>query len=129
MWSAEFGDLESIAEAGSQHHSEKVALLQMSEIATAYNISPISTPQHVFPRNFPCILNTFLYTAASERLVMCSFRPPSLIIFTKKCKKLIRKTCSRNCKLSVKRVLTLKLSFKEAWCKLRKGAMSIGSSI
>ena len=39
---------------------------------------------------------------------MCSFCPPFLIIFTKKCEKLIRKTGFRNCKLSVKRVSTLK---------------------
>ena len=35
VWSAEFRDLESIAEADTRHHSEKVAVLQMSEIATA----------------------------------------------------------------------------------------------
>ena len=48
MRSAEFDDLESIAEADTQHHSEKAAVLQMSEIATACNITQISTPQHVF---------------------------------------------------------------------------------
>ena len=48
MRSAEFGDLESIAEAATRHHSEKVAVLQMSEIATACNITQISTPQHDF---------------------------------------------------------------------------------
>ena len=48
MESAEFGDLESIAEADARHHSEKVAVLQMSEIATACNITQISTPQHDF---------------------------------------------------------------------------------
>ena len=35
MRSAEFGDIESIAEADNRHHFEKVAVLQMSEIATA----------------------------------------------------------------------------------------------
>ena len=48
MRSAEFGDLESIAEAATRHHSEKVAVLQMSEIATDCNITQISTPQHDF---------------------------------------------------------------------------------
>ena len=41
--SAEFGDLESIAEAATRHRSEKVAVLQMSEITTACNITQIST--------------------------------------------------------------------------------------
>ena len=48
MRSAEFGDFESIAEADTRLHSEKVAVLQMSEIATTCNITQISTPQHVF---------------------------------------------------------------------------------
>ena len=39
--SAEFDDLESIVEAAIRHHSEKVAVLQMSEIATACNITQI----------------------------------------------------------------------------------------
>ena len=45
MRSAEFGDLEGIAEAATQHYSEKVAVLQMSEIATPCNIAQISSPQ------------------------------------------------------------------------------------
>ena len=48
MRSAEFGDFESIAEADTRHHSEKVPVLQMSEIATVCNITLISTPKHVF---------------------------------------------------------------------------------
>ena len=60
MRSAEFGDLESVAEEDTQHHSEKVAVLQISEMATACNITQISTPQHTFLRNFPYILNTLL---------------------------------------------------------------------
>ena len=55
--SAEFGNLEIILEADTWHHSEKVAGLQMSEIATACSITQISTPQHVFLKNFPYILN------------------------------------------------------------------------
>ena len=46
--SAEFGDFESIAEADTRHYSENVVVLQMLEIATAYNITQISTPQHEF---------------------------------------------------------------------------------
>ena len=60
MRSAEFSNLESIAEAATRHHSEKVVVLQVSEIATACNITEISTPQRVFLRNFPYFLNTFL---------------------------------------------------------------------
>ena len=62
--SADLGDLESVAEADTQHHSKRVAVLQMSEIATAFNITKISTLHHVFLRNFPYILNTlhFFYT-------------------------------------------------------------------
>ena len=59
--SAEFGDLESIAETVTRQHSEKIAILQMSEIATACNITQISTPRHVLLRNFRCILNTLIY--------------------------------------------------------------------
>ena len=70
MRSAEFGDLESIAEADTRHHSEKVAVLQMSEIATACNITQISTPQHVFLRNFPYILNTLLLQNTFRRLLL-----------------------------------------------------------
>ena len=70
MKSAEFGDLESIAEADTQHHSEKVAVLQMSEIATACNITQISTPQRVFLRNFPYILNTLLLQNTFRRLLL-----------------------------------------------------------
>ena len=61
MRSAEFGDLEYIAEADNRHHSEKVAILQVLEIATACNITQISTPQHVSLRNLPYILNTLFY--------------------------------------------------------------------
>ena len=46
--SAEFSDFESIAEADTRHYSEKIAVLQMSEIATACNITQILTPQHGF---------------------------------------------------------------------------------
>ena len=70
MRSAEFGDLESIAEADTRHHSEKVAVLQMSEIATACNITQISTPQRVFLRNFPYILNTLLLQNTFRRLLL-----------------------------------------------------------
>ena len=70
MRSAEFGDLESIAEADTRHHSEKVAVLQMSDIATACKLTQISTPQHVFLRNFPCILNTLLSQNAFRRLLL-----------------------------------------------------------
>ena len=55
---AEFFDLESIAEAVTRHHSEKGAVLQISEIATACNITQILNP--LFVRNFPCILITLL---------------------------------------------------------------------
>ena len=70
MRSAEFGDLESIAEAATRHHSEKVAVLQMSEIATACNITQISTPQRVFLRKFPYILNIFLLQNTFRRLLL-----------------------------------------------------------
>ena len=70
MRTAEFGDLESIAEADNRHHFEKVAVLQMSEIATACNITQISTPQHVFLRNFPYILNTLLLQNTFRRLLL-----------------------------------------------------------
>ena len=70
MRSAEFGDLESIVEANTQHHFEKVAVLQMSEIATACNITQISTPQRVFLRNFPYILNTLLLKNTLRRLLL-----------------------------------------------------------
>ena len=68
--SAEFGDLESIAEADTQHCSEKVAILQMSGIATACNIIQISIPQHVFLRNFPNILNILLLQNTFRRLLV-----------------------------------------------------------
>ena len=48
MKSAEFGDLEGIAEAATRHYSEKLAVLQMSDIATACKITQISSPQHNF---------------------------------------------------------------------------------
>ena len=48
MRSAEFGDLESIAEAANRHYFEKVAVLQMPGIATTWNITQISSPQHDF---------------------------------------------------------------------------------
>ena len=70
MRSAEFGDLESIVEAATQHQSEKVAVLQMSEIAAACNIIQISTPQRVFLRNFPYILNTFLLQNNFRQLLL-----------------------------------------------------------
>ena len=57
---AKFVDLESIAEADTRHHSEKVAVLQMAEMATACNITQISTPRHVYLRNFPYVLNSLL---------------------------------------------------------------------
>ena len=61
MRSAEFSDLENIAEAANRHHPEKVAVLQMPEVGTACNITQISTPQRVFLRNFPYILIHFFY--------------------------------------------------------------------
>ena len=70
MRSAEFGDIESIAEADTPHHFEKVAVLQMSEIATASNITQISTPQYVFLRNFPYILNILLLQNTFRRLLL-----------------------------------------------------------
>ena len=70
MRSAEVGDFESVAEANAQHHSEKIAVLQMSEIATACNIAQISTPQYVFLRSFPYILNTLLLQNTFERLLL-----------------------------------------------------------
>ena len=42
--SAEFADLEIIEEAATRQGSEKIAVLQMSEIATACNITQISSP-------------------------------------------------------------------------------------
>ena len=48
MRPAEFGDLKNIADAATWYLSEKVAVLQMSEIVTACNITQISTPQHGF---------------------------------------------------------------------------------
>ena len=68
--SAEFGDIESIAEADPRHYSEKVAVLRMSEIATACNITQTSTPQHVFLRNVPYILNTLLVQNTLRRLLL-----------------------------------------------------------
>ena len=68
--SAEFSDLESITEADTQHYSEKVAILQMSGIATACNIIQISIPQHVFLRNFPNILNILLLQNTFRRLLV-----------------------------------------------------------
>ena len=38
----------------------------MSEIAAACNITQISTPQHVFLRNFPYILNKLFYKTALD---------------------------------------------------------------
>ena len=70
MRSAEFGDLESIAEADTWHHSEKVAVQQMPEIATVWNITQISTPQHLFLRNFPYILNTLLLQNNFRRMLL-----------------------------------------------------------
>ena len=70
MRSAELGDLESIAEAATRHHSEKVAVLQMSEIGTACNITQISTPQRVFLTYFPYILITLLLQNTSRRLLL-----------------------------------------------------------
>ena len=60
MRSAEFCDLENIVEAVAQHHSKKIAVLQISEIATACNITQVLNPQRVFLRNFSCILNRLL---------------------------------------------------------------------
>ena len=68
--SAEFGDPESIAEAVTRHHSEKLAVLLMSEIATACNITQISTRQHVSLENFPYILNTLLLQNFFRRLLL-----------------------------------------------------------
>ena len=45
MRSAEFSNLESIAKAAIRHHSEKAVVLEVSEIATACNITEVSTPQ------------------------------------------------------------------------------------
>ena len=70
VWSAEFRDLESIAEADTRHHSEKVAVLQMSEIAISCNIPQISTPQYVFLKDFPYILNTLLLQNTFRRLLL-----------------------------------------------------------
>ena len=70
MRSAEFDDPESISEAATWHYSEKVAVLQMSKIATACNITQISTPQRVFLRNFPYILNTLLLQNTFRRLFL-----------------------------------------------------------
>ena len=70
MRSAELGDVESIAEAATRHRSEEVAVLQMSETATACNITQISTPQRVFLRNFPYILNTLLLQNTFRRLLL-----------------------------------------------------------
>ena len=60
MRSAEVGDLESIAKADTRHYSEKVAVLQMSEIGTPFNITQTSTSQHVFLGKFPYISNKVL---------------------------------------------------------------------
>ena len=70
MRSAAFGDLESIVEAATGDHSEKVAILQTSEIATACNITQISTPQRVFLRNVPYILNTLLLQNTFRQLLL-----------------------------------------------------------
>ena len=70
MRSAEFGDLESFAETATRHYSVKVAVLQMSEIATARNITQISTPQRVFPRNVLYILNTLLLENTFRQLLL-----------------------------------------------------------
>ena len=70
MRSAAFGDLESVVEAATGHHSEKVAILQISEIATACNITQISTPQRVFLRNVPYILNTLLLQNTFRQLLL-----------------------------------------------------------
>ena len=68
--SIEFGDLESIVEAATWHLSEKVAVLQISEIATACKSTQISTPQRVFQRNFPYILNTLYLQNTFRRLLL-----------------------------------------------------------
>ena len=68
--SAEFGELESIAKAATRHCSEKITVLQMLEIATTCNITQISTPQHVFLRNFSYILNTLLLQNTFRRLLL-----------------------------------------------------------
>ena len=68
--SAEFGDPESIAEADTRHHAEKLAVLLMSEIATACNITQISTRQHVSLGNFPYILNTLLLQNFFRQLLL-----------------------------------------------------------
>ena len=70
MRSAEFSDFESIAEADTRHYSEKIAVLQMSEIATACNITQILTPQRVFLKNFPYILNTLLLQSIFRQLLL-----------------------------------------------------------
>ena len=43
----------NIAEAASQQCSEKMAILQMSELGITCSITKNSTTQHVFLRNFP----------------------------------------------------------------------------
>ena len=48
MRPAEFDVLDYIEDAATWYLSEKVAVLQMSEIVTACNITQISTPQHDF---------------------------------------------------------------------------------
>ena len=70
MRSVAFGDLESVVEAATGHHSEKVTILQISEIATACNITQISTPQRVFLRNVPYILNTLLLQNTFRQLLL-----------------------------------------------------------
>ena len=127
-----------LAEADSWHYSEKVTVLQMSEIDTACNITQISTPQQCISKELTLY---FKYTSFTKQLYTAPslINPSSLIILTKKCETLIRKTRLRDCKLSVKRVSKLKIlfffivlncfSFKEAWYKSRKRDLSIGSSI
>ena len=65
MRSAEFGDLESIAEADNRHYSEKVAVLQMSEIAAACNITQISTRQQCISKELSL---RFKYTSFTKHL-------------------------------------------------------------
>lgn len=57
-------------EAASRESPEKIAILQISELTLACSISQMSTPQHVFLRNSPYILDTLTLQNTFRRLLL-----------------------------------------------------------
>ena len=64
-----FFSLEEL-EAASRESPEKIAILQISELTLACSISQMSTPQHVFLRNSPYILDTLTLQNTFRRLLL-----------------------------------------------------------